>query len=129
LSGVAFLWIGFRVKRGDWIFAGFLYLVLCLILPFYAMYFLMLNPTMQGFIYLILVVAWPLSIAHAFACRKEYLRSLDKLLAEKPVNFDDYRQQVLDGYAPPDLPQPPIQQPSEQSAPPEPENKGRKIDV
>lgn len=72
-SFLAFLYIGFKVKKRRWIIFGFAYLII--------MFFLFKSPPM--IMDLLLALVWIISIIHVFKIRPVYLIYLDVLISHQ----------------------------------------------
>lgn len=95
---IAFFWIGGRAKQRKWILFGCLYLVLCFVVPFFAVEVFKDNEIMENIFFGAFFIAWIASIIHAFLSRKEYLIRREAIVANQAAAVAAYRQQVQAGY-------------------------------
>jgi len=77
LNFISFAIIGHKTKSNPWRFFSILYLLCGLALTVFASeYFGREKGATPGYISLIIVISWLLSVVHAFMCRNEYLMRL-----------------------------------------------------
>lgn len=87
LNWVGFFHIGRRARQKRWILFGWLYLVLCLILPLTAIYLKEKAPTMYDITTTIAAIGWISSIGHSFLCLGKYVKLRDAILDRQDSYF------------------------------------------
>jgi len=95
LNWIPFFWIGARAKKIKWSLFGCLYLVSCLVLPiFFANFENILSDISIGS----MLIAWPVSVVHAFLSRNEYLIRR-KMIVDNEKSLDSvYQLKIQDEY-------------------------------
>ena len=102
LNWAAFFWMGSRAKQAKWTVSGCLYFMLSI--PLFIMAIVLafkLAWLLFGMLYALHIIAWGVSILHAFGSRKEYLVRCEALAGKREEENRAYREQIQSDYAPP----------------------------
>jgi len=92
---IAFFWIGFRVKRMIWVLFGFIYLVICMVLPVTIFWFYDEESLVFNAVMWIFFVTWMISIVHASLCRRDYSRRRKVFLANMELDNIVYFEEKI----------------------------------